>query len=94
MWIDEFNIQEDVKIYSRLPDYDDLQGFDLSNETDVASISRRIFTGFAKPWLTIKRQLFNAHFPTKLFKAIMIKKQDESCCTFETHFTCNLGVKP
>ena len=36
--LDECEIQEDVKIYSQLPDSDDFRGFELSGETDLGAI--------------------------------------------------------
>ena len=67
----DFKIQEDVKMYMQLPDYDDLRGLDLPGETDLTGISKRIYGGFGKPsWLTLKRHLFRPHIQTQLFKAI------------------------
>ena len=57
--LDEFNIQEDVIMYIRLPDYDDLRGFDLPNVTDLEAISKRICVWLAKPpWLTSKNAIY------------------------------------
>ena len=36
--IGEFKIQDDVKMYSQLSDYEDLEGSDLSNEMELAAI--------------------------------------------------------
>ena len=48
-------------MYSRLPDYEDFRGFDLSGGNDLTAISNRIYEGFAKhPWLTLKHHLFIA----------------------------------
>ena len=44
----EFKTQEDVKIYSRLPDYDDFRGFDLYTEIELSAISERILKGHPK----------------------------------------------
>ena len=54
----EFNLQENVTMYSQVPDYDDPRGSDLPNEKDLTAISKRIYGGFARPpWLTLKRRL-------------------------------------
>ena len=41
--LDEFTIRDDVKMYSRLLDYDDLRGIGLSGETDLTAIAKRIY---------------------------------------------------
>ena len=57
----EFKIQEDVKMYTQLPDYGDFGGFYLARETDMAVISKRAYGRFAKPPRpTLKHRLFNA----------------------------------
>ena len=47
--LDEFKIQDDVKMYIQLPGYGDFHGFDLPNGAELAAISQTFFTGFAKP---------------------------------------------
>ena len=38
-----FKIQEDVKMHIQLPEYDDLQGFDLENDKELAPVSKQIY---------------------------------------------------
>ena len=53
--LDEFKIQEDVKIYNQLPYYDGFRGFRFPGGADLTAISKRIYEGFAKPSrLTLK----------------------------------------
>ena len=69
--IGEHKIREDVGMYSQLPGYDRFGGFDLSNESDLAPISKRIYEEFAKqPRLILKHHLFSSNIPKKLFKSI------------------------
>ena len=44
----EFKIQEDVKMYTQLPDCDNIHRFDLSSEMDLSAISKRIPDGLSK----------------------------------------------
>ena len=69
-------------MHSRLHDYDNCQGFDISNEMELAGIPNGIFTGPPKSsCVTLKRNLLNAHAPRRLRKAIwenaMVDKKDE-----------------
>ena len=67
----EFKVREDVKMYGRLPYYDDLHGVDLSNELEFSAISKRAHTGFPNPsWITLKHHIFNARAPKKSFQAV------------------------
>ena len=69
--LDEFKIQASAKMYCRLPDYDNSQGFDLSDEVNLAATPKSTMVGFPKPsWLPRKHYLFNAHIRKKLFVAI------------------------
>ena len=41
--LDEFKIQEDVKMYSQRPGYYGFRGFDLSDGNGLTAISKRTF---------------------------------------------------
>ena len=43
----EFPQQEDVKLYSQLPDYDGFRGYDLGIDEQLGEIAKRIFVNFA-----------------------------------------------
>ena len=59
-----FKHQEDVKLYGRLPDYDDFQCYDLGQGGILHHVARRIYANIHKPsWGTLKRHLFQANFP-------------------------------
>ena len=82
MLLFEVKIQEDIKMYSQLPDYDDFRGFGLAKEAGLAAISKRIYEGSANPsWLTLKNHLLSIHIPQTLFKSLreipIRKKKDE-----------------
>ena len=67
----ECMVQEDVKMYSQFPDYDDFRRFDFPNGTDLTAISKRIGGVISKPsWLTLKHHLFSMHIPKKLVKSV------------------------
>ena len=54
----DFKHQEDVKLYRRLPDYDDFQGYDSGKEDLPRRDAHRIYANFHKPsWQTLKRHL-------------------------------------
>ena len=54
----EFPHQEDVKLHSQLPDYDDFRGYDMGID-EQSEVAKRIFANFHKPsWQTSKRHLF------------------------------------
>ena len=42
----DFEIEENARTYNPLPDYDEFQGSDLSDETGVSAISHRILGDF------------------------------------------------
>ena len=67
----EFSQQEDVKLYSQLPDYDDFRGYDLGIDEQLESAASLIFANFRKPsWQTLKRHLFTAKAPRKLIREL------------------------
>ena len=67
--LDEFKIQEDVKMYIQLPDYDDFLGFYLPSESALAAISNRAYAGFLKmTWSTLKHHLLSSFTPKKLLR--------------------------
>ena len=69
--LDEFKIQDDVKMYRKLPGCDGFRCFDLPGESGLAAISNRVYEGFAKtPWSMLRHHLFVAHIPKKLLKAL------------------------
>ena len=69
--LDECKIQEDVEMYTQLPDYDDFRRFDLPRGNDLTVIAYRIYGGFAKqPWLTPRHHLFSMDMPNQLFRSI------------------------
>ncbi len=50
----EFPQQEDVKLYSQLPDYDDFRGYDLGIDEPLEQASALIYTNFHKStWRTL-----------------------------------------
>ena len=64
----EFPQQEDVKLYSQLPDYDDFRGYNLGADEQLEEIARGIFVNFHKPsWKTLKHHLLMLKIPQKLF---------------------------
>ena len=61
--------KEDVKLYGKLPDYGDFQGYDLWIEAVLSRIARGIYAYFHKPqWGTSKRRVFMAEIPKKLLR--------------------------
>ena len=40
----EFSHQEDVKLYSQLPDYDDFRGYDLGADEQLEEIAKNEFS--------------------------------------------------
>ena len=70
---DEFSQQEDVKLYSQLPEYDDFRGYDLGVDEQLGEIAHQIFVNFHKPsWQTLKHHLFVSKIPKKLLRKIKI----------------------
>ena len=58
----EFKIQENVKIFGQLRDFDYFRRFDLEEEGYLSTVSKRIYGGFRKPFRqTTKHRLFNMH---------------------------------
>ena len=41
--LDEFKIQEDVRMLGRIPECDDFRFFDLESEGDLATVSKRTY---------------------------------------------------
>ena len=66
----EFSQQEDVKLYSQLPDYDDFRGYNSGVDGRLEEIANRIFANSHEPsWQkTLKHYLFTAKVPQKLFR--------------------------
>ena len=74
----EFSQQEDVKLYSQLPDYDDFRGYDLGIDEQLELAATLIFANFHKPsWQTLKHHLFTAKVPQKLFRKIKILAEND-----------------
>ena len=58
-------------MYSQLPDYDDLQCYDLGVEAILRQIDQKIYANFHKPsWRTLKHHLFMAGIPKKIFREL------------------------
>ena len=67
----KFKEKEDVKMYIKLPDYDDLQGYDLGRGGDLNHVARKIYANLHKPsWRTLKHHLFPTKARKKLFREI------------------------
>ena len=67
----EFSQQEDVKLYSQLPDYDNFREYDLGIDEQLECASTLIFANFHKPpWRTLKHHLSTGKFPRKLFREL------------------------
>ena len=76
--ISEFPQQEDIKLYSQLPDYDDFRGYDLGIDEQLEKSDTLIYANFRKhPWQTSKRHLFTAKVPQKLFREIKISPEND-----------------
>ena len=59
--LDKFKMQYDVKMYIRLPDYDDFRDFDLPNEMASSAISKR----FLRDLRYMGGQLLNSIYPLR-----------------------------
>ena len=71
MFLEDFEKQEDIKLYSQLPDYDDFQGYELGEDDILRQVSLRIYANFHKPsWGALKHHLFSVKIPKKLFREI------------------------
>ena len=74
----EFPQQEDVKLYSQLPDYDDFRGYDLGIDEQLELAATLIYANFHKPsWQTLKHHLFTAKVPQKLFRKIKFLAEND-----------------
>ena len=63
----DFKHHVDLKMYSRLPDYDDFQRYDLGMGVVLSQIAHKMYANFHKPsWQTSKHHLFTAEIPKKL----------------------------
>ena len=49
VFLEEFKKQEDVKLYSQLPDYDDFQCYVLGADDILLQVALRIYANFHKP---------------------------------------------
>ena len=68
-FLGDFKKQEGVKLYSRIPDYDDFQGYDFGEEDILRQVALRIYSHFHKHSLqALKHHLFAVKFPKKHFK--------------------------
>ena len=66
-----FKQQEEVELYSQLPDYEDFRGYDFGTEDALNQVDRQIYTNFHKPACqALKHPLFSASTPQKLFREI------------------------
>ena len=64
---DDFEQREDVKLYSRLPDYNASKRYDLGKDDLLRQVAQRIYANFHKPtWRTLKHHLFSVRAPKKL----------------------------
>ena len=67
--VHDFKHQEDLKTYSQLPYYDDLQGYDLGVGGILSQIAHKIYANSHNPsWKTLKHHLFMAKIPKKRFR--------------------------
>ena len=74
----EFPLQEDVKLYSPLPDYDDFRGYDLRIDGQLEKAADLTYANFHKPsWQTLKHHLSTSKVPQKLFRGIKILAEND-----------------
>ena len=67
--VGNFRQQEDLKMYGKVPDYGESHGYDLGIDSELSQIAKKIYANFHKPsWPTLKRHLFMAEIPKKLFR--------------------------
>ena len=63
--------QEDLKMYIRLPYYDDFQSYDLGAGGILSQIAHKIYADFrTQSWETLKHHAFMAKITKKLFKEL------------------------
>ena len=60
--IDEFKIQDGVKMLRQLPDYDEFRDFDLPNEGNLSTVSKRIHR-----WAPSRREGLNIIYLTCVY---------------------------
>ena len=59
--VNDFKHQEELKMYSRLTDYDDFQRYDLGVGGILSQIAHKVYDNSHKPsWETLKHHLFMA----------------------------------
>ena len=76
--VNGFKPQEDLKMYSQLPDYDDFQGYDLGVGGIPSQIAHKIYANFHKPsWRTLRHRLFIGGIPGKLSKWIKFAAEND-----------------
>ena len=54
-----FTHREDLKMYGQLPDFDDIQRYDMGIDTDLSRMAGEMYADFHKPL----RQALKRHFP-------------------------------
>ena len=58
-------------MYSQLPDYGELQGYDLGVESALCQIAQKVYPSYRNPsWETLKRHLFTVGVPKKFFRVL------------------------
>ena len=70
--VNGFKPQEDLKMYSQLPDYDDFQGYDLGVGVILREIAHKIYANFHKPsWQTSKHHFYGGNSENFLKRSTM-----------------------
>ena len=65
-------------MYSQLPDYGELQGYDLGVESALCQIAQKVYPSYRNPsWETLKRHLVMAKIPKKLFRELKILARND-----------------
>ena len=64
---DDSKKREDVKLYGRLPDYGDFQGYDLGVDGILRQVALRIYDNFRMPsWETLKQHFSAVKIPKNI----------------------------
>ena len=76
--LDEFKIQDGVKMYRRLPEYGDFLGFYVANDADSVVISKRAYGDFRNRHFQLLNSFPNTSIPKKLRRAVgALRAQDK-----------------
>ena len=69
--VEDSKQKEDVKLYGKLPDYDDFQCYYLGRDDILRQIALGIYDNLHRPsWQTLKHHLFTVKNPKKYFRKI------------------------